>query len=82
MDNTDVEAKGNAARITYAENVRDNPQRARVNRRDSSDSLSIHTISRNRNVDPGILLPVQYRTLYVCLGLGDLPLFIDTDNTP
>ena len=34
-----------------------------LSRRQSSDSLSIRSISRSRVVDPGVVLPIHYRTL-------------------
>lgn len=53
-------------RIQYAEDV-ETGRRGRMQRRDSNDndSMSIRSISRRRNVEPGVMLPLQYRTLYI-----------------
>jgi hypothetical protein len=63
MDNKQEEPKWNV-RIQYAEDVETGP-RARRRRRDSEDSMSIcsmRSLSRQR-VDPGTMLPIQYRTV-------------------
>src|ERR1700677_2937765 len=61
----DALAKGTTTtRIQYAEDVETGP-RARRARRDSFDSLSsrsIRSLSRQR-VEPGSMLPIQYRTV-------------------
>ena len=54
------------ARIQYADDVeaRAGSNRGRTSRRRSrSSSMSIRTISRNRAVDPALVLPAHYRTL-------------------
>ncbi|KAI5270318.1 cation-transporting ATPase pacL [Aureobasidium subglaciale] len=50
-------------RITYANDVENHPRTMRVSRRMSTDSMSIHSLSRQRSVDPSLVLPPQFRTL-------------------
>jgi sodium/potassium-transporting ATPase subunit alpha len=51
-------------RITYADDVEERPRTtARPSRRLSMDSMSIHSISRQRSVDPSLVLPPAFRTL-------------------
>lgn len=57
-------------RITYAQDVEQHPNlkrrtNARLSRSRSRDrdSMSIHSITRRRSVDPSIVLPPQFRTL-------------------
>lgn len=49
-------------RIQYAENVETGPRSDRLARRDS-DSTSITSLSSRRTVEPGNILPIQYRTI-------------------
>jgi sodium/potassium-transporting ATPase subunit alpha len=51
-------------RIQYAEDVETGTRRGRVPRRQSSDSLSIRSMSRRRSIDPATLIPTEYRTVY------------------
>ena len=51
-------------RITYADDVEDRPRTAaRPSRRMSTDSMSIRSMSRQRSVDPSLVLPPAFRTL-------------------
>ncbi|TKA69578.1 hypothetical protein B0A49_04495, partial [Cryomyces minteri] len=64
----DAESDGDLARtfgrIQYAEDVEHAPSRSRTYaRRNSEHSMSIRTLSRQRTVDPSLVLPVLYRTL-------------------
>jgi sodium/potassium-transporting ATPase subunit alpha len=63
------EAKDNS-RIQYADDVETGPRPGKSNRRtsfgarrNSQDSMSIRSVSRNRSVNPGNILPIQYRTM-------------------
>lgn len=49
-------------RITFAEDG-DLALRRRLSRRDSVDSMSIHSIRQRRSIDPAIVLPPHFRTL-------------------
>lgn len=49
-------------RITFAEDG-DANRRRRLSRRDSVDSMSIHSIRQRRSIDPGVALPPHFRTL-------------------
>jgi hypothetical protein len=50
-------------RIQYADDVETGARRGRLARRDSTDSMSIRSISRRRNVDQATLIPIEYRTV-------------------
>ena len=58
------ESSRNPMRIHYAEDV-ETGRHGRLYRRGSTDndSMSIRSISRRRVVEPGVILPLQYRTL-------------------
>jgi sodium/potassium-transporting ATPase subunit alpha len=55
------------SRIQYADDVEPGPRASKMNRRtsrrNSQDSMSIRSVSRNRSVNPGNMLPIQYRTM-------------------
>ena len=64
----DLEAARATGRIHFADLERTETGGGRgrthsLSRRQSSDSLSIRSISRSRVVDPGVVLPIHYRTL-------------------
>jgi hypothetical protein len=62
--NQEVEISEKVPRITYADDVEDRPRTAaRPSRRLSTDSMSIRSISRQRSVDPSLVLPPAFRTL-------------------
>ncbi|KAI5815821.1 hypothetical protein BZA77DRAFT_73418 [Pyronema omphalodes] len=54
-------------RIRYADDAEMQPRRGRptLERRSSNSSMSIRSISRHRSIDPGVVLPIQYRTLSI-----------------
>lgn len=57
-------ARLQSGRIRYADDVENHPRRGRDGqRRLSMDSMSIRSVSRRRQVEPNVALPVQYRTL-------------------
>jgi sodium/potassium-transporting ATPase subunit alpha len=67
-----VEAKdlSKVSRIQYAEDVESCPRPGGTNRgtllptrKNSSDTMSIRSLSRNRSIDPANILPIQYRTM-------------------
>jgi len=52
--------------IRYASDIEGGPSRRALSRHNSSDSLSRRSsLSARRTVDPDIILPAEYRTLYV-----------------
>ncbi|KAF2225003.1 hypothetical protein BDZ85DRAFT_233323 [Elsinoe ampelina] len=57
-----VTTPGKPGKITFADDD-DLALRRRVSRRDSIDSMSIHTIRQRRSIDPSIALPPHFRTL-------------------
>lgn len=63
----DIEARGLPLRIRYADQAEGASAPPALNRRFSVDSLSIHSIGRRRSVDPGVALPIEFRTLCVPL---------------
>ena len=52
-------------RITYADDVdvEARPRTARTSRRRCTDSMSIRSMSRQRSVDPSLVLPPAFRTM-------------------
>ncbi|KAF4554176.1 E1-E2 ATPase-like protein 6 [Elsinoe fawcettii] len=57
-----VATPGKPGKITFADND-DLALRRRVSRRDSIDSMSIHSIRQRRSIDPSVALPPHFRTL-------------------
>jgi hypothetical protein len=52
-----------SGRIQYAGDIETGIRRGRAARRQSSDSMSIRSMSRRRSVDPATLIPTEYRTV-------------------
>ncbi|TKX27473.1 cation-transporting ATPase-like protein [Elsinoe australis] len=59
---TTLSTPGKPGKITFADND-DLNLRRRLSRRDSIDSMSIHTIRQRRSIDPSVALPPHFRTL-------------------
>jgi sodium/potassium-transporting ATPase subunit alpha len=61
----EMQGAGRDGRIRYADGAEVQPRRGRstLARRPSNSSMSIRSISRHRSIDPGVVLPIQYRTL-------------------
>lgn len=60
---TTLSTPGKPGKITFADND-DLNLRRRLSRRDSIDSMSIHTIRQRRSIDPSVALPPHFRTLF------------------
>ncbi|KAI5800828.1 hypothetical protein FPQ18DRAFT_253093 [Pyronema domesticum] len=67
-----MQGAGRDGRIRYADGAEVQPRRGRstLARRPSNSSMSIRSISRHRSIDPGVVLPIQYRTLSINLEEG------------